>query len=100
MNQLFNLGLVLLIAYLVATSSLSSVEGEKPILQLIVGMGVLVMLTYSFLCGLKTLRITKTWSFSKLWIIFTALIGLYFLLAQVELPSSYAWKSPRNLVIA
>jgi len=100
MNQLFNLGLVLLIAYLVATSSLSSVEGEKLILQLIAGMGALVMLSYSFLCGLKALRITKTWSFSRLWIIFTALIGLYFVLAQIELPSPYAWKNARNFIIA
>src|SRR5690606_1279523 len=99
MRILFNLGLSLLLAYLVANAAMSAEEGERPFVQLIAGMGVLAMLAFCFVYGLKTFRITRLWSFSAVWIAFIAMMACYYLLALVDLPSQHAAKSPRNLFV-
>src|SRR5690606_238133 len=99
MRILFNTGLFFLLAYLVASASMSAEEGERPFVQLIAGMGILAMLAFCFVYGLKAFRITRLWSFSAVWIAFIAMMACYYLLALVDLPSEHAIKSPRNLFV-
>jgi len=99
MRILFNTGLFLLLSYLVANAALSSVEGERSAVQLVAGLGILAMLAYCFVCGLKRFRITRYWPFSRVWFVFVAVMILYYALALVDLPSGYASKSPRSLFV-
>ena len=99
MKILFNLGLVLLLAYLIANAALSSDEGERPVVQLIAGLGILSMLAYCAIYGLKEFRITRLWPFAAAWVAFSVTLSVYFLLALADAPSDLAIKNPRYLFV-
>lgn len=101
MKLVFNLGILMIALYLAMDAAIASEDGvERPLVQLIAGMGVLVMLWYCLVNGLKRMRITRVWSFSVWWLAFYGVLLLYFVLGFLDIPSSLASGSPRYNFVA
>ena len=100
MKLLFRISISLLLAYLIASMAFPAQEGERPGVQMIAGMNILAMLGYTGMCGLKSTRITRFWSFSKIWLAFVLLMLTYVALAVLKAPTDYASEELRTPLIA
>lgn len=101
MSFVFNMGLFGIVLYLSMDVILIGDDNvSRPEVQLVAGVSLIVMLFYNAYYLLTKYRITYEWSFIRIWLLFVALMLLYYLMAYLELPTRLAQTGSREVVIA
>jgi hypothetical protein len=72
----------------------------RPEVQLVAGVSLIVMIFYNAYYLFTRYRITYEWSFIRIWLLFIALMFIYYLMAYLELPTRLAQTRSREVVIA
>ncbi|WP_346863273.1 O-antigen ligase family protein [uncultured Draconibacterium sp.] len=99
MKVIFYIALFFLLAYLTIDVLIVGEGEERPVVQILAGLGLGSMLFYNFFFMKRKLAISKNWKFIRTWYYFILLFVVYYLSALVGLPSSFSSPTIRNLII-
>jgi hypothetical protein len=101
MNIVYNIGLLGIILFMSMDVLLkNNDDASRPEVQLVAGVSLIMMLFYNGYYLLTRYRITYEWPFTRIWLLFIALMIIYYLMAYLGFPSQLAQPASREVVIA